>query len=280
VTVRRGGVTVLEGVSFVIQPGGFLRVLGANGAGKTSLLAAIAGRLALARGAILFDGAAPPRGAAARARRGLARTFQAPRPFGEWTVRENVALAAERAGNLDAVDGLLAELELTAGVNELSLELPLLLRGAEAPSQPLQVLLARRTFEERQRPRKIGGSTGSRVRALVRCEPHEFLWRAVRQQLEEQPRKFRHLHGIRRPLRATRRARLQQVYEPLRVDGKLVGGRHLAQVPCSERIRHVANNGNRFVPLKRNLTNTKPKPLLAHVPRLHEVKRSPRLIPC
>jgi branched-chain amino acid transport system ATP-binding protein len=113
-TVRRKATAVLNDVSFVVEPGQILRVLGPNGAGKTSLLLAIAGRLPVAQGAILFDGAPPPRGAAARARRGLARTFQTPRPFPEWTVRENVAIAAERAGALDEVDGLLEELELTA----------------------------------------------------------------------------------------------------------------------------------------------------------------------
>jgi len=110
--VRRKAAEVLKDVSFVVEPGQILRVLGPNGAGKTSLLLAIAGRLPLARGAILFDGAPPPRGAAARARRGLARTFQTSRPFPEWTVRENVAIAAERAGALDEVDRLLEELEL------------------------------------------------------------------------------------------------------------------------------------------------------------------------
>ena len=109
----RDRAAVLEDISFAVEPGQILRVLGPNGAGKTSLLLAIAGRLPAARGAILFGGAPPPSGAAARARRGLVRTFQAPGPFGEWTVRENVALAAERAGNLGAVDRLLTELDLT-----------------------------------------------------------------------------------------------------------------------------------------------------------------------
>ncbi len=112
--VRRDATSVLNDVSFVVEPGQILRVLGPNGAGKTSLLLAIAGRLPVARGAILFNGVPPPRNAAARARRGLARTFQTPRPFPEWTVRENVAIAAERAGALDEVDRLLEELELTA----------------------------------------------------------------------------------------------------------------------------------------------------------------------
>jgi branched-chain amino acid transport system ATP-binding protein len=112
--VRRSGTAVLRNVTFAVEPGQILRVLGPNGAGKTSLLLAIAGRVPAAEGAILFGGARSPRGAAARARRGLAWTFQAPRPFPEWTVRENVALAAERTGAGDEVERLLVELELTA----------------------------------------------------------------------------------------------------------------------------------------------------------------------
>lgn len=111
-TVRRNGSDVLTHVSFRVEPREILWVLGANGAGKTSLLLGIAGRLPAAEGGVFFGGTASPRGAAARARRGLARTFQAPRPFGDWTVRENVAFAGERAGALEDVEGLLTGLQL------------------------------------------------------------------------------------------------------------------------------------------------------------------------
>ena len=113
-TVRRSGTTVLRDVSLTVEPGQILRVLGPNGAGKTSLLLAIAGRLPVAGGAVFFGRDSAPRSAAARARRGLARTFQAPRPFPDWTVRQNVAIAAERAGNLGSVDALLSDLQLKA----------------------------------------------------------------------------------------------------------------------------------------------------------------------
>ncbi|HEX2758216.1 MAG TPA: ATP-binding cassette domain-containing protein [Thermoanaerobaculia bacterium] len=108
------GTTVLRDVSFAIEPGQILRVLGPNGAGKTSLLLAIAGRLPAARGAVLLGGTPSPRGTAARARRGVGRTFQAPRPFPEWTVRENVALAAELGKAAGEVEELLRELDLSA----------------------------------------------------------------------------------------------------------------------------------------------------------------------
>ncbi len=113
-TVRRNGTPVLQDVSFAIEPGQILRVLGPNGAGKTSLLLAIAGRIPVARGAILLGGTPSPRGPAARVRRGVGRTFQAPRPFPEWTVRENVALASERGNASGEVEELLRELDLSA----------------------------------------------------------------------------------------------------------------------------------------------------------------------
>ncbi|MFI5179912.1 MAG: ATP-binding cassette domain-containing protein [Thermoanaerobaculia bacterium] len=113
-SARREGTVVLRDVTLAVEPGEILRVIGPNGAGKTSLLLAIAGRISDTEGAILFGGRPSPRRAAARARRGLARSFQAPRPFPEWTVRENVALAATLSGSPDHVDALLADLQLTS----------------------------------------------------------------------------------------------------------------------------------------------------------------------
>lgn len=52
----RGRRTVLAGVDLALQPGEVLGVLGANGAGKTSLLATLAGELPAAAGRLLLDG--------------------------------------------------------------------------------------------------------------------------------------------------------------------------------------------------------------------------------
>jgi ABC-type Fe3+/spermidine/putrescine transport system ATPase subunit len=56
-TVLRDKNIVLEDVSFTAPGGAITAILGAAGAGKTSLLAAIAGMIKLERGAILRDGA-------------------------------------------------------------------------------------------------------------------------------------------------------------------------------------------------------------------------------
>ena len=52
-----GAVRALDGVSLKLKERGILAVLGANGAGKTSLLRAISGLLRPAAGAIRVDGA-------------------------------------------------------------------------------------------------------------------------------------------------------------------------------------------------------------------------------
>ena len=55
--VLRGGHRAVDRVSFVVEGAGWTGLVGANGSGKTSLLRAIAGRLASEKGAILLDGA-------------------------------------------------------------------------------------------------------------------------------------------------------------------------------------------------------------------------------
>jgi heme exporter protein A len=64
IRVDRGGRRVLDGLSFVLNPGEALVVTGPNGAGKSTLLRALAGLLPLAGGRIAIEGAEdalPPR---------------------------------------------------------------------------------------------------------------------------------------------------------------------------------------------------------------------------
>ena len=56
-TVARGARTLLRNVDATFAPGTFTALMGANGAGKSSLLATICGVLAPAAGTILLDGA-------------------------------------------------------------------------------------------------------------------------------------------------------------------------------------------------------------------------------
>jgi ABC-type branched-subunit amino acid transport system ATPase component len=94
-TVRFGGLTALDGVSFAVRRGETVSVIGANGAGKTTLFNAITGFVAPTGGEILLHGAPVGRlPIFRRVRRGMARSFQIPRLIGSMTVWENVILAA------------------------------------------------------------------------------------------------------------------------------------------------------------------------------------------
>ncbi len=57
-TVRRGAITALDGVSLRLQAGQVSGVLGPNGAGKSTLLEALSGELKTARGQVMLHGRA------------------------------------------------------------------------------------------------------------------------------------------------------------------------------------------------------------------------------
>jgi branched-chain amino acid transport system ATP-binding protein len=89
-----GGNRAVDDVSFTIEEGTITGLIGPNGAGKTTLFNCVAGLHAPSSGALRLegeriDGLSPDRIFA----RGLARTFQIPRPFPDMTVLENVMLA-------------------------------------------------------------------------------------------------------------------------------------------------------------------------------------------
>lgn len=97
ITVRFGGVTAVDGVSFTIQPGEIVGVIGPNGAGKTTLLDAVTGFIRPERGTVRLDETdlsrkSPER----RARAGVARSWQAVELFEEMTIGENLLIACDR----------------------------------------------------------------------------------------------------------------------------------------------------------------------------------------
>ena len=96
VTRRFGGARAVDGVSLTVPAGSITGLIGPNGAGKTTLFNLIAGTLRPSAGRILLDGVAiGDEPAHRRLARGLARTFQIPRPFPAMTVLENVLTAAQ-----------------------------------------------------------------------------------------------------------------------------------------------------------------------------------------
>ncbi|MDP3159971.1 MAG: ABC transporter ATP-binding protein [Reyranella sp.] len=98
VSKRFGGFTALEGISVDIRPGERFGLIGPNGSGKTTLINCISGVLPSDGGSIRFDGHDITRlPAYKRTRRGIARSFQVPRPFRSMTVLENLLVAIDFA---------------------------------------------------------------------------------------------------------------------------------------------------------------------------------------
>lgn len=98
-TKEFGGLTAVREVDFAVAPGQIKALIGPNGAGKTTIFNVISGALAPTRGRVLFEGVELPRHRPhAVAARGIARTFQLVRLFGEMTVRENVLVGCHRRG--------------------------------------------------------------------------------------------------------------------------------------------------------------------------------------
>jgi branched-chain amino acid transport system ATP-binding protein len=95
VTIRFGGVTALQDVSFEVARGAICGLIGPNGAGKTTLFNCISRLYDPSAGSIVFDGR--PLASFARhalAAVGVARTFQNLALFSTMTVRENVRVGA------------------------------------------------------------------------------------------------------------------------------------------------------------------------------------------
>jgi branched-chain amino acid transport system ATP-binding protein len=99
VTKRYGGLSVLEQVSFRVDAGEIVALIGPNGAGKTTLFNIVSGLTRPTAGAVRLDGHDITwRAAHAITRRGIGRTFQAPRPFLDLTAADNVRAAARFGG--------------------------------------------------------------------------------------------------------------------------------------------------------------------------------------
>jgi branched-chain amino acid transport system ATP-binding protein len=94
-TKRFGGFTAVREVTFEVREGEILGLIGPNGSGKSTIFNLISGALQPNAGTVRFVGeeigGLPP---AAICHRGIARTFQIPRPFRKLSTLDNVVVAA------------------------------------------------------------------------------------------------------------------------------------------------------------------------------------------
>ena len=108
ISVSFGGVHAVVDVDLDVEPGQLVGLIGPNGAGKTTFIDAVTG-FVQHRGTVELDGAditgLPPH---ARARRGLARTWQSIELFDDLSVRENLTVAAQQPSLLTTLKELFA----------------------------------------------------------------------------------------------------------------------------------------------------------------------------
>ena len=112
-----GGFAALTDVSLDVAQGERFGLIGPNGSGKTTLINCVSGLLRNDGGSIHFEGqeiSALP--AYVRARRGIARSFQVPRPFQTMTVLENLLVPSAYVQHMKDVDGEVKAMEILGGM--------------------------------------------------------------------------------------------------------------------------------------------------------------------
>jgi branched-chain amino acid transport system ATP-binding protein len=112
-----GGFTALSDVSIAIAEGERFGLIGPNGSGKTTLINCISGLLRNDAGSIHFrgeeiSGLAPH----ARTRKGVARSFQVPRPFHTMTVLENLLVPSAYVVHMSDAEGTEKAMEILRGM--------------------------------------------------------------------------------------------------------------------------------------------------------------------
>ena len=108
VVKRFGGITASNDITINVPRGSIYGIIGPNGAGKTTLFNMITGVYDTTEGKVLFEGqqvnGLPTHVIAAR---GIARTFQNIRLFGDLSVYDNLLTACQKNITYGLLDGIL-----------------------------------------------------------------------------------------------------------------------------------------------------------------------------
>jgi branched-chain amino acid transport system ATP-binding protein len=166
---RFGRVVVADGLTLQVRAGEAVGIVGPNGAGKTSLFGLLSGELSPDSGTISYAGRPMiGLGPAERARLGVGRTYQVPRPFEHMTVFENVLTGAVYGARLSQGEARDAALDALTDTG--------LLHQANTPAGRLTLLPRKRLEVARAlatRPRLLlldevaGGLTDPEVEELL-----------------------------------------------------------------------------------------------------------------
>jgi branched-chain amino acid transport system ATP-binding protein len=141
-TMRFGGLVAMAEVSFTLKAGEILGIIGPNGAGKSTLLNVITGLYAPSSGEIRLEGQRLNGLPAHRiVERGIARTFQSSRLFGDLSVLDNVIIGRHTRGKAGVLDAIFARRRTRAE-----------LTGAVTHAERLLKAVSRGLYEQRHRP--------------------------------------------------------------------------------------------------------------------------------
>lgn len=132
-----GAIQVASNIDLDVEEGEILGVIGPNGAGKTTMFGMLSGHVQPSAGRLHFGGVditdlAPHE----RARAGIARTYQVPRPFAQMNVFDNLRVAGSFAGNMRGA-------QLMSWITEV-LDITGLAKHAQARAGQLPLLLRKR----------------------------------------------------------------------------------------------------------------------------------------
>jgi branched-chain amino acid transport system ATP-binding protein len=112
-----GGIQAVKGVSLHVDAGEIVALVGANGAGKTTILNTICGMVPSSSGEVLFDGKPVTNTAPERlVRMGLSQVPEGRQVFAPMTVLDNLTLGAYQRSRSDKKKELKSDLEFIYGV--------------------------------------------------------------------------------------------------------------------------------------------------------------------
>jgi branched-chain amino acid transport system ATP-binding protein len=124
---RFGGFVALESIELNVQEGERVGLIGPNGSGKSTLVNCMCGTLRHEMGSVRFAGETlDGLSAHQRTRRGLARSFQLPRPFNTLSLSENLRIPLLYSGRhaVRSIDERCIELLDMVGLAEKAARLP------------------------------------------------------------------------------------------------------------------------------------------------------------
>jgi branched-chain amino acid transport system ATP-binding protein len=160
-----GALVAVDGVTLDLRRGEIHALIGPNGAGKSTLMRLIAGEMPADAGTVELDGRdIGGLDAAGRARAGLARSFQISSVFPEFSVLQNVVLAATGGAGaaLSPIRGALADPALTAHAREAI---------ARAALEDREAVAAEALSHGERRRLEIAMALALRPRAFLLDEP-------------------------------------------------------------------------------------------------------------